>query len=91
MHSPQRGGHDKHSTASCPPPRWVGEIGDVLGFDKDPRGICRATYRMANLRGFSDRTGNRKKQSRKQTAAPRLHAMKMSIRSHRLTVKGIYD
>lgn len=40
---------------------------------------------MANLRGFSDKTGKRKKQRRKQTAAPRLHAMKMSIRSHRLT------
>lgn len=43
------------------------------------------TYRMANLRGLSDSTGNRKKQSMKHTAAPRMHAMNMSIRSHRLT------
>lgn len=45
------------------------------------------TYRMANLRGFSDSTGNRKKQSMKHTAAPRMHAMNMSIRSHRLTIE----
>lgn len=44
-----------------------------------------ATYKMANLRGLSVRTGKRKKQMRKQTAAPRLQAAKMSIRSHRLT------
>lgn len=44
-----------------------------------------ATYKMANLRGLSVRTGKRKKQIMKQTAAPRLQAPKMSIRSHRLT------
>ena len=44
------------------------------------------TYRIANLRGFNDNTGKRKKQRKKHTAAPRLHATKMSIRSHRLTV-----
>lgn len=40
---------------------------------------------MANLRGFVIKAGQRTKQSRKQTAAPRLHPVKMSIRSHRLT------
>lgn len=40
---------------------------------------------MANLRGFSDSTGNRKKHRKKHTAAPTLHAMNISIRSHRLT------
>lgn len=45
----------------------------------------KATYKMANLRGLSVRTGNRKKQIMKQTAAPRLQAAKMSIRSHRDT------
>lgn len=48
----------------------------------------RATYRIANLRGLMAKAGNRKKQIRKQTAAPRLHAAKMSIRSHRLTRVG---
>lgn len=43
------------------------------------------TYRMANLRGLSESTGNKKKQIKKQTAAPALHAMNTSIRSHRLT------
>lgn len=40
---------------------------------------------MANLRGFSDSTGNRKKQRKKHTAAPTLQAMNINIRSHRLT------
>lgn len=40
---------------------------------------------MANLRGFKESTGKRKKQIKKQTAAPTLQATKMSIRSHRLT------
>jgi len=44
------------------------------------------TYKMANLRGLSVRTGKRKKQSMKQMAAPRLQAAKTSIRSHRLTI-----
>lgn len=44
------------------------------------------TYRMTNFRGFSDRTGNRAKQMTKQARAPRLQAVKMSNRSHRLTV-----
>lgn len=47
--------------------------------------LGKATYKMANLRGLSVRTGNRKKQIMKQTAAPRLQAAKMSIRSHRDT------
>lgn len=45
----------------------------------------RVTYKMANLRGLNVRTGNRKKQIMKQTAAPKLQAAKMSIRSHRDT------
>jgi hypothetical protein len=56
--------------------------------EREGRGIRRATYRMANLRGLSESAGNRKKQMTKQTAAPRLHAKNMSIRSHRLTVKS---
>lgn len=40
---------------------------------------------MANFRGFSDSTGNRKKHRKKHTAAPTLHAMNISNRSHRLT------
>jgi hypothetical protein len=46
------------------------------------------THKMANLRGLSDKTGNKKKQIMKQTAAPKLHAPKMSIRSHRLTIRS---
>ena len=45
-----------------------------------------STYSMANLRGFTDKTGNRKKQITKQAKAPRLQAAKTSSRSHRLTV-----
>ena len=48
-----------------------------------------ATYNTANLRGLSVRTGNRKKQIKKQIAAPRLQAPKMSILSQRLTVHGL--
>lgn len=44
------------------------------------------TYSIANLRGFSDKTGNRKKQITKQAKAPRLQAAKTRSRSHRLTV-----
>lgn len=44
------------------------------------------THRMANLRGFSDKTGNRKKQITKQAKAPRLQAAKTRSRSHRLTI-----
>lgn len=45
------------------------------------------TYRITNLRGLKDRTGNRAKQMTKQASAPKLHAPKMSKRSHRLTRK----
>ena len=44
------------------------------------------TYKMANFRGFNDKTGNRTKQITKQAKAARLQAPKMSSRSHRLTV-----
>jgi hypothetical protein len=54
---------------------------------KIPAEFRLVTYRIANLRGFSESTGNRKKQITKQTAAPRLHAEKMSIRSQRLTIE----
>jgi hypothetical protein len=54
-------------------------------------GIWNITYKMANLRGFNDSTGKRKKQIMKHTAAPRLQAMNMSIRSHRLTREDNVD
>ena len=43
------------------------------------------THRMANLRGAQARTKKSRMQMVKQTAAPRLHAPKISRRSHRLT------
>lgn len=43
------------------------------------------TYKMANLRGLSDRTGNKAKQMTKQARAAMLKAPKTSSRSHRLT------
>jgi predicted esterase YcpF (UPF0227 family) len=54
-------------------------------------GYWNGTYKMANLRGFNDSTGKRKKQIMKHTAAPRLQAMNMSIRSHRLTSEDNVD
>lgn len=46
-------------------------------------------HRMANLRGFVANTINRKKHKAKHTAAPKLQAMKMSMRSHRLKAKKL--
>lgn len=46
--------------------------------------VC--TYSMANLREFSNKNGDRKKQITKQAKAPRLQAAKTRSRSHRLTV-----
>lgn len=43
------------------------------------------TYKITNLRGRRDRTGNRVKQMTKQAAAARLQKAKTSRRSHRLT------
>lgn len=48
------------------------------------------TYRITNLRGRRDNTGNKAKQMTKQARAPRLQAPKMSKRSHRLTGKQYY-
>jgi hypothetical protein len=53
------------------------------------RTIAEATYKIANLRGLSVKTGNKKKQSMKQTAAPKLHAPNISMRSHRLTIRKV--
>ena len=61
----------------------------IIPIDCDGGGCGSATqctYSMANLRGFSDKTGNRKKQITKQARAPRLQAAKTRSRSHRLTV-----
>lgn len=44
------------------------------------------TYKMANFVGRRAKTGNRKKQMTKHTAAPKLHAPKTRIRSHRETM-----
>lgn len=49
-------------------------------------GRGRDTYKMANLRGLSDKTGNRAKQMTKHAKAATLKAPKMRSRSHRLTV-----
>lgn len=56
--------------------------------DGDGNGEYHAGYtnRIANFRGFSARTGNRKKQITKQTKAAALHPPKTRSRSHRLTV-----
>ena len=43
------------------------------------------TYSIANFRGLNDKTGNKAKQITKHAKAARLHAPKMSNRSHRLT------
>lgn len=51
--------------------------------------IADSTYSTANLRGLSDNTGNKKKHIIKQTAAPKLHAPNMSMRSHRLTRQSL--
>lgn len=48
------------------------------------------TYRITNLRGRNDSTGNRAKQMTKQASAPKLQAPNMSKRSHRLTRKHSY-
>jgi hypothetical protein len=47
--------------------------------------VIRETYRITNLRGLRDRTGNRVKQMTKQAAAARLQKANTSMRSHRLT------
>lgn len=47
------------------------------------------TYRITNLRGFSERTGKRVKQMTKQARAARLQAPKISRRSQRLTAKEV--
>ena len=49
-------------------------------------GVDRCTYSIANLRGFNDKTGNKKKQITKQAKAPRLQAANTRSRSHLLTV-----
>jgi hypothetical protein len=46
------------------------------------------TYKMANLRGLSDKTGNKAKQMTKQANAATLKAPKTRRRSHRLTVSS---
>jgi len=46
----------------------------------------RDTYKMANLRGLSDKTGNKAKQMTKQANAATLKTPKTRRRSHRLTV-----
>ena len=43
------------------------------------------TYKIANFLGTGHRIGNKAKQRTKQAKAARLHAPKMSSRSHRLT------
>jgi hypothetical protein len=48
------------------------------------------TYRVANFRGAVTTIGKRKKQMKKHTAAPKLHAKKMRRRSHRLTKQSDY-
>jgi len=45
-----------------------------------------ATYRIANLRGFRERTGNNAKQITKQASAAKLQPPNTSILSHLLTV-----
>src|SRR6266536_5558968 len=50
----------------------------------------RLTYRMANFRGFSDKTGNRAKQITKHANAARLQPPNMSSRSHLLTANDTY-
>lgn len=59
------------------------------GGEEAPKGTSNEgvdTYRMTNLRGRTDRTGNRAKQMTKQARAPKLHAPKTNKRSHLLTV-----
>lgn len=48
------------------------------------------TNRIANFRGFSDRTGKRKKQITKQANAAALHAPKTRSRSHLLTTIRVH-
>lgn len=83
--------HDKLYTAShtggVETQAWRGRIHRITS-QRLARGGWRLTYRMANLRGLRESTGKRKKQMKKHTAAPTLHATKMSIRSHRLTVES---
>lgn len=45
-----------------------------------------ATYRIANLRGFRESTGNNAKQITKQANAAKLQPPNISILSHLLTV-----
>lgn len=46
----------------------------------------RIAYKMANLRGLIARTGKSAKQMTKHARAPRLHPLKIKIRSHLLTI-----
>ena len=48
-----------------------------------------STYRITNLRGLSERTGNRVKQITKHASAARLQAPKTNNRSHRLTASRV--
>jgi len=52
----------------------------------DAMEIGGATYRIANLRGLSERTGNSAKQITKQAKAAKLQPPNMSNLSHLLTV-----
>ena len=57
---------------------------------EDSRGKVReATYRMTNLVGRKESTGNKAKQMTKHARAARLQAPKTSMRSHRLTVRRV--
>jgi len=62
----------------------------------DAKEIGGATYRIANLRGLRERTGNSAKQSTKQANAAKLQPPKINILSHLLTVvsksvTAVYD
>lgn len=86
---------DPAQRVARPARRPTGDHGQKRGPCMARRGLDRgktsvggnnATYRITNLRGRSDRTGKRKKQTTKQARAPRLQPAKTSIRSHLLTV-----
>lgn len=51
----------------------------------DAKEIGGATYRIANLRGLRERTGNSAKQSTKQANAAKLQPAKINILSHLLS------
>lgn len=77
-------GSERHKSGACESHSHL-HPGRVWRVERKTGG-GRDTYKMANLRGLSDKTGNKAKQMTKQANAAMLKTPKTRRRSQRLTV-----